>query len=44
MRIYGAQLEPVLRVILETTPGAWRLDGPDHEERAVALAEVSRWV
>jgi alanine dehydrogenase len=44
MRQYGAQLEPVLRVILETAPGAWELDGPDHEERAVARAEVSRWI
>jgi len=44
MRIYGAQLEPVLRVILEKQPGSWDLDGPDHEERAVARAEVSRWM
>jgi alanine dehydrogenase len=43
MRTYGAQLEPVLRVILEKAPGSWDLDGPDHEERAVARAEVSRW-
>jgi alanine dehydrogenase len=44
MRTYGAQLEPVLRVILEKPPGSWALDGPDHEERAVARAEVSRWM
>jgi hypothetical protein len=44
MRLYGAQLEPVLRVILDKPPGAWELDGPDHEERAVARAEVSRWI
>ena len=44
MRAYGAQLEPVLRVILEKPPGSWDLDGPDHEERAVARAEVSRWM
>lgn len=44
MRTYGAQLEPVLRVILERPPGSWAPDGPDHEERAVARAEVSRWM
>ena len=44
MRAYGAQLEPVLRVILERPPGAWDLEGPDHEVRAVARAEVSRWM
>ena len=44
MRAYGAQLEPVLRVILEKPPGAWDLEGPDLQERAVARAEVSRWV
>jgi alanine dehydrogenase len=44
MRTYGAQLEPVLRVILDRPPGSWDLEGPDHEERAVARAEVSRWV
>jgi hypothetical protein len=43
MRTYGAQLEPVLRVILSKPPDRWELDGPDHEERAVARAEVSRW-
>jgi alanine dehydrogenase len=44
MRAYGAQLEPVLRVILEGGPDRWDLESPDHEERAVARAEVSRWV
>lgn len=44
MRLYGAQLEPMLRVILGTSPGSWDLDSPDHEERAVARAEVSRWI
>lgn len=44
MRCYGEQLEPVLRVILEKPPDSWDLDGPDHEERAVARAEVSRWI
>jgi alanine dehydrogenase len=43
MRMYGAQLELVLRVILSKPPDRWELDGPDHEERAVARAEVSRW-
>jgi alanine dehydrogenase len=41
MRSYGAQLEPVLRVILEKPPQAWELDGPDHEERAVARADAA---
>ncbi len=44
MRAYGAQLEPVLRVVLEKPPGSWELEGADHEERAVARAEVSRWM
>jgi alanine dehydrogenase len=44
MRSYGAQLEPVLRVILEMAPGTWDPDSADHEERAVARAEVSRWM
>jgi alanine dehydrogenase len=43
MRTYGAQLEPVLRVILEKPPESWEIDGPDHVERAVARAELSRW-
>jgi alanine dehydrogenase len=44
MRLYGAQLEPVLRVILDKPDGTWELNGPDHEERAVARAEASRWI
>jgi hypothetical protein len=44
MRSYGAQLEPVLRVILEMAPGTWDPDSADHEERAVARAEVTRWM
>jgi alanine dehydrogenase len=44
VRTYGAQLEPVLRVILGTSPGSWDLQSPDHEERAVARAEVTRWI
>ena len=44
MRTYGAQIELILRVILEKPPVSWDLDGPDHEERAVARAEVSRWM
>ena len=43
MRAYGAQIEPVLRVILQKPPDSWDPLGPDHEERAVARAEVSRW-
>jgi alanine dehydrogenase len=44
MRAYGAQVEPVLRVILDSPPDSWDHEGPDHEERAVARAEVSRWM
>jgi alanine dehydrogenase len=44
MRVYGAQVEPVLRVIVTKPGGPWELEGPDHEERAVARAEVSRWL
>ena len=43
MRTYGEQLEPVLRVILDKASGTWDTESVDHEERAVARAEVSRW-
>jgi alanine dehydrogenase len=44
MHLYGAQLEPVLHVLLTVPPGSWDLESPDHQERAVARAEVSRWL
>jgi alanine dehydrogenase len=44
MRRYGAQLEPIMHVLLTVPPGSWDPDGPDHQERAVARAEVSRWL
>jgi alanine dehydrogenase len=44
MRLYGAQLEAVLHVVLNTSPDSWDAHGADHQERAVARAEVSRWL
>ncbi len=44
MHLYGAQLEPVLHVVLTVPPGSWDLESPDAQERAVARAEVSRWL
>jgi alanine dehydrogenase len=44
MRMYGEQLEPVLRVVLEKPVGEWDRNGATHLERAVARAEVSRWM
>ena len=44
MHLYGSQLEPVLHVVLNVPPGSWDLESADSEERAVARAEVSRWL
>ena len=44
MHLYGSQLEPVLHVVLNVPPDSWDLDSADSEERAVARAEVSRWL
>jgi alanine dehydrogenase len=44
MRVYGEQLEPVLRIVLGKPVDAWDPDSGSHEERAVARAEVSRWM
>jgi hypothetical protein len=43
MEVYGLQLEPVLRTLLETP--VERLDAEQGRmyERALARAEVSRW-
>lgn len=43
MDVYGAQLEPVLRLIAEKPVAEWRIDGTTQIERAVARAELSRW-
>ena len=44
MRTYGEQLEPVLSVVLGKPTGDWGLNGASQVERAVARAEVSRWM
>src|ERR687898_924317 len=44
MRTYGEQLEPVLSVVLGKPAGDWGLNGASQVERAVARAEVSRWM
>ena len=44
MRTYGAQLEPVLSVVLGKPAGDWGLNGASQLERAVGGAEVSRWL
>ena len=43
MEVYGGQIEPVLRVILERPIDGWDAVGGSYYERAVARAEVSRW-
>jgi len=44
MRTYGDQLEPVLAVVLEKPVHEWDRNGASQLERAVARAEVSRWM
>lgn len=44
MEVYGGQMEPVLRVILERPIDTWDLETGTYYERAVARAEVTRWV
>lgn len=43
MEIYGAQLEPVMDVVLSTAPDDWDLAASNHMQRAVARAEVRTW-
>jgi alanine dehydrogenase len=43
MEVYGGQIEPVLRVILEKPIDEWDAVDGSYYERAVARAEVSRW-
>lgn len=44
MEMYGAQLEPVLRLVAEKPASEWRVEGGAQIERAVARAELSRWM
>jgi alanine dehydrogenase len=43
MEVYGGQVEPVMRVILERPIDSWDPQLGSYYERAVARAEVSRW-
>jgi alanine dehydrogenase len=44
MEVYGAQLEPFLDVLLNKSPDAWHPTSPSVYERALARAEVGRWL
>lgn len=44
MEVYGGQIEPVLRIILERPIDGWDVEQGTYYERAVARAEVSRWI
>jgi alanine dehydrogenase len=44
MRTYGGQLEPILQVIFEKPVTEWDPEGDSSVERAVARAEVARWL
>jgi alanine dehydrogenase len=44
MRVYGRQIEPVLGVVLRTPTGRLDVDSDDPWERAVAHAELGRWL
>ena len=44
MEIYGAQLEPFLGVMVNKPVDAWRADGDSLYERALARAEIARWL
>jgi alanine dehydrogenase len=44
MEVYGGQIEPVLRLILERSVDAWDVETGSYYERAVARAEVTRWL
>lgn len=43
MEVYGGQVEPVLRVILERSLDQLDIESGSYYERAVARAEVSHW-
>lgn len=44
MELYGAQIEPLLHVLLNRAPGTWDVDSDDHLERSLARAEIERWM
>jgi alanine dehydrogenase len=44
MRRYGEQLEPIVDLILRMPAERWDATGGSHVERAVARAEVTRWM
>ena len=44
MRVYGRQIEPVLGVVLRVPVDRLDVDSADPQERAVARAELGRWM
>jgi alanine dehydrogenase len=44
MRVYGRQIEPVLGVVLRVPADRLDVDSTDPQERAVARAELGRWL
>jgi alanine dehydrogenase len=44
MRVYGRQIEPVLRIALRGPVDRLDDNSPDQQERAVAHAELGRWL
>jgi alanine dehydrogenase len=44
MEVYGGQIEPVMRIIVERPVDEWNTQTGTYYERAVARAEVSRWL
>jgi alanine dehydrogenase len=44
MEVYGAQLEPFLDVLLNKPADAWDTSSPSLYERALARAELGRWL
>ena len=44
MRVYGRQIELVLGVVLRVPPDRLDVDSDDPRERAVAHAELGRWL
>jgi len=44
MEVYGGQLEPFLNVLLNKRAAAWDTSSPSLYERALARAELKRWL
>ncbi|MGH2703403.1 MAG: hypothetical protein ACRDJB_04205 [Actinomycetota bacterium] len=44
MEVYGAQLEPFLEVVINKPVDTWRADSDSLYERALARAEIARWL